>query len=99
MGQKLTPKQNALYMRTDEVLHYLWDPIGVRGFPGARDEYYSYLPKVFALLLNGADKVAIAEYLTAIERDSMGLAPAFDRAREVATILIDHREWISRNTA
>ena len=50
MGQKLPPDQMELYRRVDEVLHYLWDPIGVAGAPEARDEYYSYLPHVFSLL-------------------------------------------------
>jgi len=44
MGKMLPPKENELRQRTDEVLHYLWDPIGVAGAPGARDEYWSYLP-------------------------------------------------------
>jgi hypothetical protein len=44
---KLLPHQDELYRRTDEVLHYIWDPIGVAGVPEARDEYDSYLPHAF----------------------------------------------------
>jgi hypothetical protein len=40
MGRKLSPEQNELYKRVDEVLHYVWDSIGVAGEPHARDEYY-----------------------------------------------------------
>jgi hypothetical protein len=50
LGEKLPPQELELYKRCDEVLHYLWDPIGVAGAPGARDEYRSYLPNVFALV-------------------------------------------------
>jgi hypothetical protein len=41
-------------MRVNEVLHYIWDPIGVRGEPRARDEYDSYAPEVYSLLQSGA---------------------------------------------
>lgn len=96
MGQKLSPQDNELYRRCDEVLHYLWDPIGVRGAPGARDEYHSYLPRVFSLVRGNATVDAIADYLVTVERDRMSLSPAPDRARKVAAILIEYREWIDR---
>jgi hypothetical protein len=32
--------------RADEVLHYLWDPIGVAGEVMACDEYMGYVPKL-----------------------------------------------------
>ena len=50
MGKKLDPQQMELYRATDEVLHYIWDPIGVSDAPNARDEYSSYLPQVFKML-------------------------------------------------
>ena len=43
-----------LYRRIGEVLHYVWDPIGVSGYPEARDEYDMYLPQVFSLAIRGA---------------------------------------------
>ena len=46
MGYKSSREEIELYKRVDEVLHYLWDPIGVAEEPWARDEYYSYLPKM-----------------------------------------------------
>lgn len=63
MGQKLEGREAELYKRCDEVLHYIWDPIGVSGEPGARDEYSSYLPKVFALVRDNATAEEIAKYL------------------------------------
>lgn len=38
----------------DEVLHYIWDPIGVAGVPEARDEYDIYTGRIFTLLRSGA---------------------------------------------
>jgi hypothetical protein len=99
VGQKLSPTDNELYRRCDEVLHYLWDPIGVRGIPQARDEYDSYLPAVFQLLKNRADERAIVDYLIKVEGDNMGLSPEPERAREVASVFIDFREYIYRDAS
>ena len=73
MGSRLEPHQNELYHRVDEVLSYLWDPIGVAGIPEARDEYHGYLPHVFSMLVNGSQTGAIASYLSEVEGDRMGL--------------------------
>lgn len=89
-----------LYRRMDEVLHYIWDPIGISGIPPARDEYYSYLPKVFSMLTSSTDGKDISDYLISVERDRMGL-PVIDRTKkraiEVAEILLKYREYIKEN--
>jgi hypothetical protein len=87
MGKKLSPAQNELYQRTDEILHYIWDPIGVSDSPYARDEYWSYLPHVFGLLVEGASDAEIAECLVSVAADSIGLTPDHEKAKEVAKIL------------
>jgi hypothetical protein len=43
--------EQDLLTRINEVLHYIWDPIAVRGEPNARDEYDSYVPPVRAEIL------------------------------------------------
>jgi len=63
MGKKLPPQELKLYGQVDEILHYMWDPIGVAGVTQARDEYYSYLPQVFQLVLKNESKEKIAAYL------------------------------------
>jgi hypothetical protein len=92
MGQTLSPRDLALYKRCDEVLHYIWDPIGVSGAPEARDEYQSYLPQVFALVRAGAAPGKIAEYLLSIETGAMGLSGAPEGARETARVLLAWRD-------
>jgi hypothetical protein len=99
MGKKLPPDERELYRRVDEVLHYLWDPIGVAGEPGARDEYEEYLPRVFSILTKGADEQEIAKYLISVERDSMGLEGNAAKALRTAEILIEYRTWISDRTS
>jgi hypothetical protein len=93
----LPPHQNELYRRTDEVLHYIWDPIGVAGVPEARDEYDSYLPHVFSLLINNPKAGEIQNYLITIEGNNMGLDVSVrsrNRAKEVEEILTNFRDAI-----
>lgn len=92
--RKLSYHENMLYLRVDEVLHYLWDPIGVADVPEARDEYYSYLPTVFQLLMNGDRAETIAEYLSSVSRDSMGLDGNKSRDSHVAGTLVNWRSSI-----
>ena len=94
MGKKLPPKELALYRRCDEVLHYIWDPIGIAGTPGARDEYESYLPQVFKLVLDGAERDQIVEFLVQTEADHIGLPPNHAAAASAAETLLEWREWI-----
>ncbi len=90
MGEKLPPFEMALYHRTDEILHYIWDPIGVAGEPFARDEYHGYLPRTFALLTT-SDAIAesIASYLGEVSTQRMGLSADSARDLKVAQLLID----------
>ena len=99
MGRKLTPFERELYQRTDEVMHYVWDPIGVAGEPMARDEYDSYLPLVFAMLLESNGEQAISAYLIKIERECMGLTPSKVNADRVASILFDWYETLREKYA
>ena len=102
MGQKLTSHQDELYRRADEVIHYIWDPIGVAGVPEARDEYDSYLTHVFSLLINNSEVREIQNYLTQIEENNMGLSVndlSRNRAKEVEDILTNYRDMINEKAA
>lgn len=99
MKDKLTPKEKELYRQTDETLHYLWDPIGVKGIPQARDEYHSYLPRVFSMLIAGSKDSEIAEYLVKVEENSMGLSSNKENAMDVARNLINIKTWIIDETS
>jgi hypothetical protein len=95
MGQKLSPADMELYRRVDEVLHYVWDPIGVAGNPMARDEYDGYLPHVFGILKENGGAEEIARYLGKVEVDRMGLKENVDGNKEVAQALLEWRKVIS----
>ncbi len=73
----------------DEVLHYVWDPLGVAGMPGARDEYRDYMGKVLELALSDSQH-ALSEHLHHIETTAMGVFGDRSRCDEVAAIIL---EW------
>ena len=98
MGRKSPPDELELYKRCDEVLHYIWDPIGVAGAPGARDEYESYLPEVFKLLHAGAGGDEIADYLVRIETERMDMLANRAGAKNAAVALLEWRDWIASET-
>jgi hypothetical protein len=96
VGSKLSPSDQKLYERTDEVLHYIWDPCCISDTPAARDEYYSYLPHVFSLLKHGATAKEIADYLADIDtRQIGGGSDAPLRAQRAAEILDEWRDHLS----
>ncbi len=86
----------SFWKRAEEVLHYLWDPIGVSEAPDARDEYQGFLPRVYELLKSEAGAVSIAECLMIIETEELGLRGNHSRAMKVAEVLTDLREWIAK---
>ena len=96
MGRQLTPFEKELYQRADEVLHYVWDPIGISGTPQARDEYDSYLAQVFGILVESKSKDAISSYLVKVEEERMGLTPSTEQAMRVQELLLDWLEVLRR---
>jgi hypothetical protein len=53
-----------------------WDPIGVRDFPEAQDEYDGYVGKVYVMLMDDrASSQAIAAYLYDIAISYIGITP------------------------
>ena len=97
MGEKLSQKELALYRAVDEVLHYVWDPIGVSGAPRARDEYFSYLPKVYAIVKAGSEAESIAHYLSEVCNDVIGLPANTEHNLKVGRILVEWRETIDES--
>lgn len=90
MGSKMTEPDLTLYRIVDEVLYYLWDPIGIANSAGPRDEYRMYVPKVFELV-KMADGPTLSAYLLSVERDRMGLAGHSAPAHQIAEVLLAWR--------
>ena len=97
MNQRLSPEHTELSRRVNEVLHYVWDPIGVAGAPEARDEYDSYAHHVFSMLIRDAPAAEIAQFLVTTQTEAMGLSGSegvLERADEVVQILKRWRDYI-----
>lgn len=90
---------NELSKRVDEVLFYVWDPIGVQPEPCARGEYSSYVDDVLKLLDDNDDIASISAYLETVVRDRMGLTPNKRHCDEVAELLLDHKEAVKEGLA
>jgi len=88
-----------LCRRVDEVLYYVWDPIGVSLEPITRGEYRSYVPKVLQLVDAYDDIRPISEHLAAITSSDMGLPADKDRCDRTAELLLKHKEAIREGLA
>jgi len=86
-------KIKELTNRTDEVLYYLWDPIGVSDEPCARGEYSSYALSIVGSVIK-ENKQEIANKLTKIERELMGLSANQSKNEEIAEKLIQFKHAI-----
>jgi hypothetical protein len=67
-----------------EILLREWDPIGVSEYPEAADEYDSYVPHVYELLIHGATAKKVFEYLWSVETHHIGVLGNPTRTEKVA---------------
>jgi hypothetical protein len=77
----------------DEVLYWVWDPIGVNDSFASRSEYETYVPGVVKILLmeeSDQEKIAsLAGHLENLARVNMGLSFATKNAQETAERLVE----------
>ena len=83
----------------DEILHYLWDPIGVRAHPQARDEYADYVPRIVAELSFGTDAARIATLLASISADEMQVGSTPDSDLTAARCIVRLHSWFAAGEA
>ena len=88
-----------LERRVDEVLFYVWDPIGVSGQPYARAEYENYVAQILGLVEKSDDPEPISSRLASIARESMGLTPDKKRCDHVAALLLQHKRAVNEGCA
>ena len=83
----------------DKILWEKWDPIGLSGYTDSpRDEYNSYLPHVYHLALSKSDPNEIADYLSLIETEMMGLRGVKNNCLKVAELIIKEKEKFNLKT-
>lgn len=90
---------DELRRRVDEVLYYIWDPIGVSEEPYARAEYENYIPKVLQLVEENDNIRPISGHLADIISTQMGFSPDTKRCDHAAEILLKHKQAIKEGCA
>ncbi len=88
-------KLKELNQRIDEVLYYEWDPIGVSDEPCARAEYSSYTTTILKYVLK-EDLNQIANQLSKIETDSMGIKSDKEKNLKIAQKLLDYKYAVEK---
>jgi len=86
---------NELERRVDEVLYYIWDPIGVSESPYGRGEYDGNVQQVLKLVLENDDIEPISEYLQEVVNTGMALSADRKRCDYTAELLLEHKKAIN----
>ncbi|QHT68234.1 hypothetical protein GXP67_17090 [Rhodocytophaga rosea] len=85
-------KQGEFWEEINRVLWEEWDPISVGKHEWIRDEYKSYVPSIFKLLIQNESATIIAYRLNEHARVSMGLHPDSEHNLAIAKRLIILKE-------
>lgn len=91
MDNSINRKQRYRQALQDAVKGILlreWDPIGIGEEDTAKDEYDSYVTKIFALIAQRRSVEEVINFLLRAETEQMGLQADVERARRVAGRLI-----------
>ena len=87
---------DELRSRVDEILYYIWDPVGAAAEPSTRDEYSRYVPELVSLLERDAVAEEVARYLNQIATVCMGLRQNEEHSRAIANLLLVWRTWLRK---
>lgn len=90
---QLLPVDQELWRRVCEIVHCVWDPIGVCELPEAHDEYSGYLIAIYGFVKAG-DSAGMLEYLRWAEETRMGLAFNDEKAGRVVSALLRWRAFV-----
>lgn len=83
-------KDKFLYKQVDSILWNDWDPIGVNKI-APRDEYQSYVPEIFSLLIQNRTDKEIADRLYKIETETIGVLGSREHCLKIAKKLIEEK--------
>jgi len=93
--KRLSEKEKEFYNRVDEVLFYKWDPIGISEEGCPRDEYQSYTPQVFRIAIESSAPEPLAEHLSQIATERMGLSSAKEHDLKIANLIMEIKDEIN----
>lgn len=72
-----------LYKKIDDILWFDWDPIGINNI-APRDEYQSYVPEIYGLVMSKASREEIANRLYKLETEKIGMSGTFENCLKIA---------------
>ena len=90
--------EKLLRQYIDELLFYVWDPIGLNDVPEARDEYAGYVDHIFSLLMRDDAEDKIPPALTHFASVSMGLGSGAGNERKVTEQLLAYKAFMQGYT-
>lgn len=85
---KYLERARTLHDAIRHVLTKEWDPIGIADIPRAQDEYDSYIPTIYRLLIRREPVSEVFDYLWWAETEHMTLRGNRQHTEEVATRLV-----------
>ena len=86
--------------RADEILHYIWDPIGVAGAVMARDEYSGYVPKLVTLLMANSLRVPSPTISPTLERSIWSFRPIGRKTKPLSSCSCNGKQsWKGKSHA
>ncbi len=77
-----------VYKKIDDILWFEWDPIGIND-SAPRDEYQGYVPEIFRLKKNGADRMKIAQKLLDLESKIIGMPGTMNKCLIIADKILE----------
>lgn len=86
----MNKEQKEIYRAADDIFWNDWDPIGVNDI-APRDEYQSYVPEIFSMLIHNKTENEIADRLYKIETETMGEIGSKDHCLEITKKLITEK--------
>ncbi|MFV9475174.1 hypothetical protein ACM5Q9_12210 [Advenella sp. RU8] len=85
--QEARDELNKRRTRVDEILFYKWDPIGLSGSNGPRDEYSAYVAGIIERVCKRASPEALAKHLTYLSAEVIGIGVDEERDKSVAELI------------
>lgn len=76
-----------LWKNIDKILWEDWDPIGINDI-ALSDEYNSYVPQLYKLIIEDADSEKITNQLYEFATRNMGLLGNLEHCKHIADLLL-----------
>ncbi len=88
MKKKISNMESKSHHAINQILWNNWDPLGIND-AAPIDEYQSYVPELYTMLMSNKTSKEISERLFKIETEIMGLTGCEKHCRKIANMLIE----------